>query len=88
MQFSSNMTVLFAGGDPGGSRAVRECYTVFKAKGFKCFQLNHGWMREFSDNCTRIYSENCVKTIKKEENIDSNITEELIISKINTFLGI
>lgn len=43
---------------------------------------------EFSDNCTRIYSENCVKTIKKEENIDSNITEELIISKINTFLGI
>ena len=52
MQFSSNMTVLFAGGDPGGSRAVRECYTVFKAKGFKCFQLNHGWMREFSDNCT------------------------------------
>lgn len=37
---------------------------------------------EFNENCTRIYSDNCVKSIKNVENVNSNITTEDIISAI------
>ena len=49
MSLTHNHTVLFAGGDPGGSRAVLECYSNFINKGFKCFVLKHGWINQYLD---------------------------------------
>lgn len=37
---------------------------------------------EFKDNCTRIYSDNCVKSIKNVENLDSKLSEEDVILAI------
>ena len=48
MALSSDVTILFAAGDPGGARAVWECYSTFKAKHFECLILKHGWMNEFA----------------------------------------
>lgn len=42
---------------------------------------------EFNENCTRIYSENCVKKIVLEENLNSIITSEMVINKIKAYLS-
>lgn len=43
---------------------------------------------EFSSNCTRIYSEKCVRTVKNSLNMESSISEQSVIDRIDEYLKI